>query len=258
MEVTPHTARTTAFRIVKKGYDPDEVESFKGRVADAIESSQEHAAAMEARARAAVAKLQETTQQPAAPAGDVDSISRTLVLAQRTADAAVAEARAEADRIVAEAKEEAGRLLDAARAMSARTIEEARAEARRAADDDRRAADNEVQQLLARRDFLVADVDQLEQFLVGQRGRLRDAASEINALVERVPAGLGDMRRPLLSASADAPVDTPSAASATPASRASAVADDLDDLEIAPSDIPTGEMPVVTAPSLFGPGDDTQ
>lgn len=253
MEVTPHTARTTAFRIVKKGYDPDEVEAFKGRVADAIESSQEHAAAMEARARAAVAKLQETTQQPPAPSGDVDSISRTLVLAQRTADAAVAEARAEADRIVAEAKEEAGRLLDAARAMSARTIDEARAEARRAADDDRRAADNEVQQLLARRDFLVADVDQLEQFLVGQRGRLRDAASEINALVERVPAGLGDMRRPLLSASADAP-DAPASAPAAPA----AVAADLDDLEIAPSDIPTGEMPVVVAPSLFGAGDDTQ
>lgn len=253
MEVTPHTARTTAFRTVKKGYDPDEVEAFKVRVADAIEASQEHAAAMEARARAAVAKLQETTQHAAAPTGDVDAISRTLVLAQRTADAAVAEARAEAEQIVAEAKEEAGRLLDAARAMSTRTIDEARAEARRAADDDRRAADNEVQQLLARRDFLLADVDQLEQFLVGQRGRLRDAASEINALVERVPAGLGDMRRPLMSASAESGHDAAPAPSVAPAP----VSGDLDELEIPASDIPTGEMPAVSQ-ALFTLGDDTQ
>jgi DivIVA domain-containing protein len=257
MEVTPQTARTTAFRIVKKGYDPDEVEAFKGRVADAIESSQEHAAAMEARARAAVAKLQESTQQAASPAGDVDSISRTLVLAQRTADAAVAEARAEAERIVADAKEEAGRLLDAARTMSARTIDEARVEARRAADDDRRAADNEVQQLLARRDFLLADVDQLEQFLVGQRIRLRDAASEINALVERVPAGLGDMRRPLMSASAESGQETPPAP-ATPAPAQPVAAHDLDELEIPSSDIPTGEMPAIVSQALFTLGDDTQ
>lgn len=256
MEVTPHTARTTAFRTVKKGYDPDEVEAFKVRVADAIESSQEHAAAMEARARAAVAKLQESTQHAPAPTGDVDAISRTLVLAQRTADAAVAEARAEADTIVAEAKEEAGRLLDAARAMSARTIEEARSEARKAADDDRRAADNEVQQLLARRDFLLADVDQLEQFLVGQRGRLREAANEINALVERVPAGLGDMRRPLMSASAESGREpTPTAPAAAPVASAPA---ELDELEILASDIPTGEMPVVASQALFTLGDDTQ
>ena len=55
--------------------------------------------------------------------------------------------------------------------------------------------------LVARRDFLESDVDQLEHFLVEQRDRLRQAASALLDISERVPGGLGDVRRPLLSAS---------------------------------------------------------
>ncbi len=63
---------------------------------------------MEARARAAVARLQEMTEEPksatpSAPAtvpevsvDEAETISRTLLLAQRTADSTVAEARGEA------------------------------------------------------------------------------------------------------------------------------------------------------------------
>jgi hypothetical protein len=64
-----------------------------------------------------------------------------------------------------------------------------------------------VQSLVARREFLVGDVDQLEQFLVDQRERLRAAARQIEALCERVPAGLGQVRPPTLSASDDPPGD---------------------------------------------------
>ena len=49
---------------------------------------------------------------------------------------------------------------------------------------------------MARRDFLESDVDHMEQFLVAQRSRLRDAANEIVELTERVPSGLGESRRP--------------------------------------------------------------
>jgi hypothetical protein len=87
--------------------------------------------------------------------------------------------------------------------MSAQLIEEARAEARTASEAERSAAENEVEALVARREFLVGDVDQLERFLIDQRDRLRGAARQIEALCERVPEGLGSVRPPALSASDD-------------------------------------------------------
>jgi hypothetical protein len=61
--------------------------------------------------------------------------------------------------------------------------------------------------LVARREFLVGDVDQLEQFLIDQRERLRTAARQLEAMCDRVPAGLGHVNPPLLSASDDPPGD---------------------------------------------------
>jgi DivIVA domain-containing protein len=231
MELTPQAIRVVGFTTVKRGYDPDEVDSFKARVAEELEAMQAQAQAMEARARAAVAKLQELTQQglaqrsegdqptsspaPPAPAssspagaaagsGDVpDMIARTLLLAQRTADAAIADARREADALVSEGREEASRLLESARAMAARTVDDARHEARRSAEDERVRIENEVQALLARRDFLVSDVDHLELYIQTERERLRDAANQLFDLIDRVPGGLGETRRPLLSAAAE-------------------------------------------------------
>ena len=213
MELSPQSVRTTAFKTVKKGYDPDEVDAFKEEVAGAIEAAQNQSTAMEARARAAVAKLQEATQSAAAsPApsalapshDDAETISRTLLLAQRTADVTVAEAKLESDSILKGARDEATATLDSARSMASRLLDEARAEARRSAEDERLKAQNEVQSLLARRDFLVSDVDHLEQYIGSQRERVRDAAVALHELVDRVPGGLADMHRPLLSASADA------------------------------------------------------
>ena len=233
MDISPQTIRSTGFKTVKKGYDPDEVETFRNQVAAAVETAQNQATAMEARARAAVAKLQELSQQvgnqpaqreTAAPvatsgSGDTEVISRTLLLAQRTADAAVSDARVEADKITAQARDEAARVLDSARTMAAKAVEDARVDARRAVEGERVQAENEVQALLARRDFLLGDVDHLEHYLQAQRERLRDAAVQLQELVDRVPGGLGDMRRPLLSASAE-----PLAASAPQAAAVAAPA----------------------------------
>lgn len=230
MELTPQAIRVAGFTTVKRGYDPEEVDAFKARVAAEIEAIEAQAAAMEARARAAVAKLQELTQQgalqrqdagsssasgetaPSAPATEPgppsatevpDMIARTLLLAQRTADATVADAREEASSIVAEGREEAARLLESARAMAARTVDDARHEARRSAEDERVRIENEVQALLARRDFLVSDVDHLEMYIQAERDRLREAANHLFDLIDRVPGGLGETRRPLLSAAAE-------------------------------------------------------
>lgn len=235
MDLSPHLARTIAFRIVRKGYDPSEVDAFRERAASAIEAAQNQATAMEARARAAVSKLQEATQaaaerradapaataappapvesdlvptgeslpamappavptadpaQVAASASDAETISRTLLLAQRTAERTVADAEQQADTVRAEARAEADRLID-----------EAKAEARRQATSERADAINEVQALLARRDFLVSDVEHLEIHIAGQRDRVRGVADTLLDLAEHPQAGLGDARRPLLSAS---------------------------------------------------------
>lgn len=237
MDVSPQAVAAATFKTVKKGFDPDEVRAFLAKIAVNLESSQQHAAAMEARARAAIAKMQELAQQashatpppPAAepapvaarPATEIaagpdeaETISRTLLLAQRTADLAISDAKVEAEAIKAAAAADA----EAARAEAARVIEEARADARQAKEAELAQADEAVQSLMARRDFLLGDVEHLEQHVLAQRERLRDAIASLQDLIERVPGGLGEMRRPLLSAAAPEPVAAP--ASAEPAAPA--------------------------------------
>ena len=218
MELSPHAVSSATFKTVKKGFDPDEVRSYLVEVAGSLESSQQQATAMEARARAAIAKLQDmASNQASAPApaaspveaastlvvgpDEAETISRTLLLAQRTADLTVAEARKEAETLRSAAQAEADTVLEHAQVMSSKLLDEARVEARRTKDDEVQKAENEVQALLARRDFLLGDVEHLEQHVGAQRERLREASVALLDLVERVPGGLGDMRRPLLSAS---------------------------------------------------------
>jgi DivIVA domain-containing protein len=253
MDFSPQTVRSAGFKTVKKGYDPAEVDDFKEKVAAAIETAQNQATAMEARARAAVAKLQEVSQQvtsgasvastsPAASGEDAETISRTLLLAQRTADNTVAQANTDAETITVKARVDATTVIDNARSMADKLLDEARIEARRSAETERIKAENEVQALLARRDFLISDVDHLEHHLGAQRERLRDAAVSLQDLIERVPGGLGEMRRPLLSASAETLLSPPSRP-AEPSAAAPAWSPDVEEVvdEPASDDPGTGE-----------------
>ncbi len=273
MDFSPQTVRSAGFKTVKKGYDPAEVDEFKEKVAAAIETAQNQATAMEARARAAVAKLQEVSQQvtsgtgvaasPSASEEDAETISRTLLLAQRTADNTVAQANADAETITVKARVDATTVIDNARSMADKLLDDARVDARRSAESERIKAENEVQALLARRDFLLSDVDHLEHHLGAQRERLRDAAVSLQDLIERVPGGLGEMRRPLLSASAETllsatarPADVTSVAAAVAeddggddlgGSVESSILGELDATEhyefVSPSDATPAEMP---------------
>ena len=273
MDFSPQTVRSAGFRTVKKGYDQSEVDDFKEKVAAAIETAQNQATAMEARARAAVAKLQEVSQQvssgtreagaaPSASDEDAENISRTLLLAQRTADVTVAQANADAESITVKARVDATTVIDNARAMADKLLDEARLEARRSAENERIKAENEVQALLARRDFLLSDVDHLEHHLAAQRERLRDAAVSLQQLVERVPGGLGELRRPLLSASAEAAppgqsVDSATASEVTDFANASAEApgSPIDDppalLDATPSELPAPGPPDLDETSVM-------
>jgi len=244
MALSPQRIRDTEFKAVRKGYDPSEVESFLDEVAAALETAQNEATAMEAKARAAVARLQELSRQagdaPAAgPAAsgespvranvdEAETISRTLLLAQRTADTTIAEAQAEADRLLGAARDDAATSLDQARAEATSLLEAARSDARRAGESERVQVEGEVQALLARRDFLESDVDHLEQYLVAQRERIIEAVASLSDLVQRVPGGLADMRRPLLSAAAE-----PASADGAAQQISPTAADDLVDDEAA-------------------------
>ena len=89
MELTPKVFDDVEFRERFRGYDPDEVDAFLEQVArSAQELDQKLKDALD-RAEKAEARARE--------AGDADeALRRTLVLAQRTADAAVSEAETRA------------------------------------------------------------------------------------------------------------------------------------------------------------------
>jgi cell division septum initiation protein DivIVA len=224
MEISPQRVRSAEFKTVRKGADPDEIKAFLNEVADELERAQNQSTAMEARARAAIARLQEMNEGPrsdaASPApavsvpdaspDEAETISRTLLLAQRTADSTVAEARAEAAAIVQEANTEATTTLDSARRRRRNSIDEARASARQAGEAERITVAGEVEALKARRDFLESDVEQLELFLTDQRSRLREAATALIDVTERVPGGLGEVRPPLLPAGEHGPTSSSS------------------------------------------------
>ena len=222
MEMNPQRVRSAEFRTVRKGLDPNEVQLFLNAVADGLEHAQNQSTAMEARARAADARRQELaddegsqsqadaatmskseTDVVSASVDQSETISRTLLLAQRTADTTVAEAREEAERLRAQAAAEAASQIESSREMAESMLAEARVEARRVGEEERAEIEGEVNSLLARRDFLESDVDHLERFLVDQRARLREAATQILDMTERVPGGLGDVRRPLVSGADD-------------------------------------------------------
>jgi DivIVA domain-containing protein len=215
MELSPQAVAAATFKTVKRGYDPDEVRSYLVEVATALEASHQQATAMEARARAAIAKLQEATQQGAvaaasSPRDDAEVISRTLVLAQRTADAAIAEARAEAAQITERAGAEANAMRQSAAAEAQRLLAEANAEAERVKSDEQRRAEDDVARIAARRDALLADVEQLEHHAVAQRERVRHASMALLELADSVSDGstadiTAGMSRPGLGEALPAP-----------------------------------------------------
>ncbi|MEZ5250394.1 MAG: DivIVA domain-containing protein [Ilumatobacteraceae bacterium] len=107
MDLSPQAVAAATFRTVKRGYDPDEVRAYLIEVSASLEASHQQATAMEARARAAIQRLQDATHTLAPPpiTGQVPvtppsptkrSHQPHALLAQRTADTTIAEAQAEA------------------------------------------------------------------------------------------------------------------------------------------------------------------
>ncbi|HEY6317404.1 MAG TPA: DivIVA domain-containing protein [Acidimicrobiia bacterium] len=197
MDVTPQELRDVEIREAWRGYHRDDVDELLERAAATIES-------LEDQVRQAQLRASQTPAPPAPrpaptppptpapverrpPGVDTDVIQRTLVLAQKAADEAVAEARAKAQQMMAESE-----------TRSHAVVAEAEASARRIAETERRRLEEEIAQLTAARDTLNADVDALERFETEYKTRLREAIhAELDAL-EQSSGSVGD--RPSLRA----------------------------------------------------------
>ena len=105
MDISAKVLREVEFRDRLRGYDTDEVDDFLERAAVGFDE-------MIVQLQAANDRAERAERQAAEmPIGDDESIKRTLVLAQRTADLAVKEAQAEADAILSEARAAAASMM---------------------------------------------------------------------------------------------------------------------------------------------------
>jgi DivIVA domain-containing protein len=200
--------------------------------------------APEAKADAAVA----VTPPPAAPvkiSSDEDlneELRRTLVLAQRTADSAIREAREEAETIV-----------EGARADARRAVVEAEAESARTRDEARRRLIDEIAELESVREAMRNDTVVLERYLGDERAKVRETIQVLRRLVDE-PRSLQVAPVPELS-EASTPVDTPALGVGTPepepepapAPEPAAEPESAPE-DAAPTPAPPASTPVVTIP----------
>lgn len=196
MDLTSRVLHEVEFREAKKGgYHTQDVDEFLERLAVAVDrqeaqlrEARQRVAVAESRATEAERRLEEVDRRGGTTDAD-ETLKRTLVLAQRTADAAIREAEEQSARMIATAEEEAHRLVAEAHENSARAYADAEEEARRAQHEARTRVLAELQELEAGRELLRNDVELLEAHIEQQRERLRLTIRDLTALVED-PAAL--------------------------------------------------------------------
>jgi DivIVA domain-containing protein len=187
MEMSPKAIAAVTFPVVRKGYDPEQVRSFLSQLSRGVEELQNRALQAEAKARLSSA--------PAAESANVESITKTLLLAQRTADSTLAEARDEAEGIRRQASERAEAILAEAKAQGAQLISAAEQEAVRSGDAARARVTAEVEALEARRQALLQHSDALSNHVTAQRERLAATVEVLQRALDQ-PDGLQDLPRP--------------------------------------------------------------
>src|SRR5215469_2835471 len=124
--------------------------------------------------RQAVERAQRAETAASEAGGTDDTLRKTLVLAQRTADLAVQEAREQAARILASAEQQAQAILAEAEEKGRRTLEETIAECRA-----------ELTRLEGVRSQSQHEVDNLQRWLDEHKAHLTESLSEAMAAVER-------------------------------------------------------------------------
>src|SRR5215204_26812 len=136
MDLTTELLDNAAFREAKRGYNTQEVDEFieqvkleYGRHEALVREARQRVEAAEGRVADAERQAAEATERAASSSEADDTLKRTLVLAQRTADAAIKEAEEQAARTLASAQDQAARMLADAQEATARARAEAESEA---------------------------------------------------------------------------------------------------------------------------------
>src|SRR5260221_11616050 len=168
MEITPRELRDTEIHSEIRGYSRDEVNDLLERAAAAIDASNQRVTQLQDRLTSAQSESVRTRETE-------DILHRTLLLAQRAADEAVAEATAKSRQ-----------MLDEAEMSSRRLVADSETEARRRGEAERKRLEQEIVELAGRRDALLADVEALTRFEAEYRERMvRALESDLTALRTR-------------------------------------------------------------------------
>ena len=157
MDITPRELRDAEIKEAFRGYSRDDVDELLERAAAAIEG-------LSARVRQITDRISDAETSASRNRESEETLQRTLVLAQRTADAAVSDAQ-----------ERARKMLEDAETKARTLVTEADSSARRIAEGERRRFESDLQDLDARRSSLTTDVEALERFETEYRQRIREA-----------------------------------------------------------------------------------
>ena len=232
MDVTPRELRDVEIREAFRGYNRDEVNDLLERAAAAIEALNE-------RTRVLGERLASGQTDSGRGRETEDMLHRTLLLAQRASDEAIAEA-----------EEKARVMIEDAETRSRRMLADAAIEARRTTESERRKLEQEITELQRRSEALTTDVDGLEHFESEYRTRLMGAMEADLHAIERDLRTIRDRstsapgERPAISESdaivtaSDAPgsatssVTAPSATETGSGAATSAVVDTNETMEV--------------------------
>lgn len=154
MEITPRELRDIEIREAFRGYHRDDVNDLLERAAETIDALTERMRQMGERLGSASTDAGRSRETE-------DILHRTLLLAQRAADDAIAEAQSKARQTIDDADTQARRVLA-----------EAEEEARRRGESERRRMEQEIIDLAARREVLLADVEALARYENEYRDRV--------------------------------------------------------------------------------------
>ena len=159
------------------------------RAERAARAAQQQASDAE-KAATAAAGVASTNATRVNEAAEIEQAAKTLMLAQRTADATVNEARGQAQTLLEDARARADRQQAESSAEAEELVRLARLQAEEEYASRRTAVIGEVTGLEGRRAQLADVITQLEARLAGYRSELTRTADELTVLVED-PARLG-------------------------------------------------------------------
>jgi cell division initiation protein len=226
MELTPKVFRDVQFREkLRGGYHPEDVDGFLEQAAVAADELQQRLQRAETRADRAERSLEDASTND-------DTLKRVLLMAQRTADQTVREAREEAERMLTEARAQGQAVVAEAEERGRRAYEAKAAEAR--------ASLEKTEDALRR---ALREADDLRAWVDANKLHLLEALREATAAVER--AGLTG-EPPLEVVVSSVPV------SPLPGGSLNEGAPDM------PEALPTAEPPKPEAPRLEAPRPEEQ